>query len=269
MFRPQFVRSPNDGGGAPDDKQKSAPTDTPKALTEEDVGRIVNAAVTSHLKRSLSSSLPDAIKDSLAVMNFGQQIEETVKRLLPQQPTDDKSKDDKKPPKDPEFQRQLQDMATKLEASERRYKESEQLRNKIESQRRFDAARTSLTSALKDKAHPDFLDDWVNKLALVEKRLKVADNGDATLRVKRSPFKGAPEEEEDLPIAQAVPLLLERAEEKKYQAVPNTGDGRGTRGPSGGAKTTDRRLNADDPLERTRARLEKMGVNFDDAFGST
>jgi hypothetical protein len=210
----------------PDDNKSDDNKDQPKPLTEEDVGRIVNAAVTSHLKRTLATGLPEAIKESLAAMNFGQQIEETVKKLVPQ-PADSAAKSKDKPGDD-EFKRQLQALGEKLEASERARAEAEKQRAEIEHQRMFDGALGKFRSAITKDVRPELLDVAVDHFS---KRLTLDEQGTPLLRVRRAPYKGAPEEDASVPLDEAVPLFLASKELHPFKPAPGGQQADGNQSP--------------------------------------
>jgi hypothetical protein len=238
----------------PDD---NADDNAPKFITEEQFGELFNRAFTSQWKKyekQLQSGQEKFQGDLLT------KLDERFAQLKPPP----SPSDDKQTAKDPEVKKQLEDMAAKLEASEKRFAESERARAEIERQRLFENAKTTLTGALKEKAHPDYLDDWVRA---VEPRLQLTNDGSATLKIKHSPYKGSPEVEEDLPLDQAVPKLLERPEFKKYQAPPAPPEGKGGRAPRSGPGNGTPRTNSDNPIDRVAARLGELGMSFDEEFG--
>jgi hypothetical protein len=234
--------------------------DAPKYLTEEDFGKLFNGAFTAKwrtLEKQLQTSQEKSTTDLLA------KLDEKFAALKPAK-SDDQTDKTKPAPESDAVQKQLKELAEKLELATAKAAEADRARAEVERQRVYDGAKASLTSALKEKAHADYLDDWIRA---VEPKLTVADDGTVTLKVKHSPFKGSPEVEEDLPLDQAVPKLIERAEYKKYQAAPAVPDGKGSRGPRTTAANGKTSLNSDNPLDRVRARLADIGVNFDEEFG--
>lgn len=246
----------------PDKKtdDKKTDDDAPKYLTEEQFGELFNSAFTARWKtveKQLKTSSEKSTTDLLA------KLDERFDALKPAK-QDDKA--DQKPDNaaDGELKKQLKELADKLEKSELRATEEAGKRAEIEKQRMYDGAKLALTTSLKEKAHPDYLDDWIRA---VEPKLTVADDGSVTLKVKHTPFKGSPEVEEELPLDQAVPKLFERAEFKKYQAAPAPANPKGSPGPR--TQTQGKpSINSENPLDRVRARLGDLGVNFDEEFGS-
>lgn len=203
------------GGGAP--PAPPAGGGDPKLLTEEDVGRMVNAAITSHLKRSQTET-NKLITESIAGLKIDDKLSELVKQIKPVV----------EPDKDPsgkkgEMERQLQDLASKLELSEKRAQAAESARIEADNKRRFDNAMVEFRSMLQPKVRGELLNVAANNWALIEQRLKVAEDGSSTLRIKRSQYKGGPEQEEDIPLVEAVPILLASADAKPFLPAPSGG----------------------------------------------
>jgi len=245
----------------PNDKAKQDPP-PPAAITEEDVGRIVNSAVTSQLKRLL----PTAISEAIGGLKLDEQISAALAKIQPP-PTDDKDK--QKAGSKTDLEKRLEEMALKLEASEASRLAAEKQRIDTEQARKLDAANTALRAALQPKLRPELLEVAASHWGTVQGRLKLAEDGSPLLRVKRSPYKGAPEQDEDLPLADAIPYLLASEEAKAFLPAPGTADPtKGTRGPRApgmpGGKP-----NSDNPLERVSARLAELGMSFEEEFGGS
>jgi hypothetical protein len=200
----------------------------PKTLTEEDVGRIVNAAVTSQLKRAL----PTAISEAIGAINFGEQIEGAVKKLIPQPPADngDGKGGKGQPTSDIEskLQKQLETIATELENEKKARQAAEQAREEAETQRKRDAALSAFRSGVAPKVKPELQDVFVEHFG--SRRLKIDKDGNPLLTVRRAPYKGAPEEDADLPLGEALPLFLASKDVQPFLPAPGGqqgGDGRG------------------------------------------
>lgn len=232
-------------------------------LSEEDVGRVVNAAVTSHLKRALGP----AITEAFGGLKLDDKIAELIAKAVPK-PKDGEGEGAGTggKGKQTDLEKQFADLSAKLEATEKRATDAERSRIETEQKSKFDNAFTSFRNLVQPKLKPEFLDVVVPHWARTEGRLKVGDDGAATLRVKRAPYKGAPEQDEYLPLEEAVPILLASAEAKAFLPAPGS-DGRdGTKGNSGrpvrqsGGGSSDK----SDPMQKSIADLEKMGVSLDD-----
>lgn len=211
MLGPNVVLREEDkepvGGGAADD----APfTETQLAALQQLIASTANSAVTAQLKRNL----PVAIADGLKGVNFGEILAPEIAKLKPAEPSAEKK------PAESEFTKQIQDLAAKLEASESARAGAERARIDAEQKRLHDSALSQLRNHLQPKLRDDLLDVAVSHWANTEGRLKVTDDGQALLRVKRAAFKGGPEQDEDLPLAEAIPLLLASKEAKPFIPAP-------------------------------------------------
>lgn len=198
-------------------------TDPPSpGMSEEDVGRIVNAAVTSQLKRIL----PTAVTEALGAAKLPDLIAQQFAAL---KGADDGASDGEgqkaKPGTKSDLERTVQDLAAKLEASEKKTQAAEQARIETEQARKLDAATTAFRSSLSTKLRPELLDVAVTYWGSAQKRLTLSPDGEPMLRVKRAPYKGAPEADEDLPLAEAIPILLSSDEAKAFIPAPSAQPG--------------------------------------------
>lgn len=243
------------GGGGADGSGKPA-------MTEEQIGAMVNGAVEGKLRKLLPSAMTEAISS----LKLEEKIAEAVAKVAPK-PPDDTGKDKK--PAESELEKQIRTLAKNLEDEKAARVVAETAKQQAEERQRFDGARQSLRTALKEKANEDYLDDWVDRLSVLEKRLSFGEDGAPLLKVRRVPFPGAPEGDEEMPLADAVKVLLARPEAKKYLAVPSPrADGRG--GPKGnGAGNRAPALDSTNPAERARALAAAQGFDLDDALASS
>jgi hypothetical protein len=225
LYAPEGDDKGAGGNGSADDGK-------PKPLTEEDVGRIVNAAVTGHLGRAL----PKAIQEGLKGLNLDELIGSAVKKHVPEPKPDDGAGDkadsaDKLTLK--ALQKQLASVTETLETEKKARTAAEQRAQETEQHSRFQAAQNAFRAAIQPKIRTELLEVLVRDTA-GQGRLKVDDNGNAVLRVSRAPFKGAPEQDEDLPLDEAVPLFL--AEKYVAPFIPAPG------GPADRQSTTQKTL---------------------------
>ena len=233
------------------------------ALTEEDVGRMINGAFTSQLKRLL----PGMISEAVSGLKLDEKLA-AIEAKVAESAKPQESTKGGKGSEESETTKELKAIKVQLEEEKAARVAAETARQQADEQRLFDGAKLALRGALKEKANEDFLDDWVDRLAVLDKKLTVTDDGAAILKVKRVPYKGAQEEEVDLPLAEAVPILLARPESKKYLPAPSGASGKGARGPTNGSATTRvPSANSDNPLDRAQAKLAELGINFEDEFG--
>lgn len=192
----------------------------PTFVTEDRVAAIVNAAVTSHLKRTLDKSVGDAITKAL------DPIRQKLETPAPAPQPDDKSPDKSKPnPEVAALQKQVSDMQAAL-----KLKDEEAATQRR--QAREDKAFTDLVGALTGKVKPG--SERTAALVLrAEGRLVVDDDGNASLKVRTSLAKGQPEQDHEFPIADGVGHFLKTKEADLFIPPPNQGGAGGTRRSTG------------------------------------
>jgi hypothetical protein len=146
MFGSRRLLAPEGEGGI-----GGAPAE-PRILTEEDVSRIVNAAVTGHLKRELPKSITAAIGPALEAALKPIQEQFATKPAQPESAADPKAS--------PEFaamRRQLDEQKTIIEAERGARLQAEQ-------RQRQDSARASILSQIDPAVKPElkeFLSDYL------------------------------------------------------------------------------------------------------------
>lgn len=259
-YRSALLRSPEDGASGGGGGNGSG--ETPKALTEEDVGRIVNSAVTSQLKRDL----PKVVASALGELKLDEKLAALAPKPIEKSDGDDGDGEGSGPGvhktkfTEKDFKRQLQLLQDKLDAESKARQAAEQQRIEIETRSRQEAARHQFRSALDGKVLPSLLDVAVDYLG--SRVLKLDESGNPILRVKKAPYKGAPPVDEDVPLTDGVQYLLASEDIKPF--LPAKGgsqeDGRsGQRRPnaSGGSYGGDK-------LAELEARLAKHGLGLSD-----
>ncbi len=228
------------------------------------IGQTVNSAITTHLKRSL----PGAVAEGFKSLNLGETIAAEVAKLAPKPAEGGVDEDGKKTKgkgnTDPAIEQQLKDLATKLETSEQARIAADKARVDAEQKRLFDSASTQFRNGLQPKLRGELLDVAVGHFG---KDLKLAEDGSPLIRVRRAPYKGAPEQDEDVPLAEGLPLLLASEGMKPFLPPPGgtghrSGGAPAPYGGHGGAPA----LDSKDPLDRVAARLAGLGMNFDAEF---
>jgi hypothetical protein len=209
--------------------------------------------------------LPASIQEAMGGLKLDEQIGAALAKLQPPPPPEgDKAA---KPGTKNELEQQLKDLATKLEQAEAARVAADKLRLETEQARRLDAANTAFRAALQPKLRPELLDVAVSHWGSVQQRLKLDEAGSPVLRVKRAPYKGAPEQDEDLPIAEAIPLLLASEEAKPFLPPPAPMPGRGGAGPkqfgSNGIPSYDGPANSDEErAQRAMAKEAALRAKF-------
>jgi len=260
MFRrvtPLFDKAGDEGSGGGGGGGETPPfSDAQLAI----IGQTVNAAVTSHLKRQ------PALADQLKAVDWKSMLGPVVSELVPK-PDDGGSGGDsggkggKAKGGDDAMARQLKELADKYEASEKRAAEAERLRTESETNRKLDAAKLKLRSGLADKLAPGMVDVAIDHLTVVQGRLKVDDQGNPTFRVKRSAYKGGPEEDAEVSLDEALTTLIDEPGMKIFKAAPKPPTGGGPPGPRVPGSGGGGQHLSSDPATRTLQQFEALGID--------
>lgn len=181
--------------------------ESPSQLTAEQVAQIVNAAVTSHIKRL---DLPKTIADAVAKAA-------PVAATPVQAPTETEDAPSKKGGKvDPNYAALQQ----KLELMEKRANDAEAARKAAESKSRDDRAYNELRNALTGKIRPDVLESVTRLLHVGDKRVEIDESGNVLFRARRQPAPGLPEEDTLLPLQDGVDTYLKSKEAAAFIPAP-------------------------------------------------
>lgn len=229
------------------------------------IGQTVNSAITAHMKRSL----PGAVAEGLKTLNIGETIAAEVAKLVPKPAASDDNTDDGKPKpkgngKDSALELKITELATKLEQSEAKALAADKARIDAENTRKMDAALTTFRNTLQPKVREDLLDVAVGHFG---RGIQLAEDGTPLMRIKRAPYKGAPEQDEDAPLTDAVAHLLGTDAMKPFLPAPGGNKGDEKRG---NGAPLHQRLNGGagnggtDPASKTLAAFEKLGINPED-----
>lgn len=209
---------------APDAAKGGNGDQAPAGMSEEDVGRIVNSAITSHMKRL---DVAGQVKAALGELNLGDLIKAEVEKIAPKPPPSGGAGDDAKPKTDPAIEARLRELAEQLEKSEAARLAEQKSRAELEQRHKRSAAKQSFRDAVAEKIRPDLLGVFVDHFADSRGLLKLDDNGAPVLTVKHAPYKGAAEEDVDMPLDQAVPLLLAQKDVHPFLPAPGGQQGAG------------------------------------------
>lgn len=193
------------------------PSDPPKALTEADIGNLVNAAVTNHLKRFAEKTLPTILEASLKP-----HLEKIT--AAPTPPPGDEGeqapKGSKKDKKDPELLA-LQDQ---FKAVQEQLAAEKTAREAVEKKARDDKAYSELRSSLEGKVRPELVDLVASHLFHVEKRVAFAEDGSVLFRAKQPLYQGSTEMEDvELPLRAGIDGYLKGDNAKAYLPAPSQG----------------------------------------------
>ncbi len=189
-----------------DEEETVAPA--PQYVTADQIGNIVNAAVSSHLKRSLGTAIEAAMKP----------ITEKLAAAPPPPPADDETKRSHKKQPDPEFLALTQKLAG-LENDLKTERERVAAEQKKSSD---DRAYNTLRSSLENKIRPELLDMVTSHLFRVEKRVTVDEQGNPLFRSQRIAYTGAEPEDVDLPLRSGVDEFLKSDAAKPFLPAPGT-----------------------------------------------
>lgn len=222
-----------------------------------DIGNIVNAAVTSQLKRHLGPAIEAATKPLL----------EKLAAVQTPPPAGDEGDDKKKGKQTPE----MLAMAKKLEEMEKTIADRDQKVAAAEKRAQEQKAFTDLRGALEGKVRPELLDFVASHLFQVDKRIEFDDAGNPLFKTSRVPYQGAEPEEALLPLKSGVEEFLKGESAKAFLPAPSAGSGAGplpkrpASTPSGGfdpSKTgtsdADKSRRA---MEREQAAKARLGSN--------
>lgn len=194
------------GGTATDQGQadqqgqgQAAPTPTP-----EDIAKMVNAAIATHLKRDLGKLIADAVGP----------IAKQVQELQTRQPEAPKADDSLKP--SPEFlalQRQLEELKTANKAAEERAAATER---KAREDRAFSELRTQLSKHVK----PEHVELLSKALYYGDKRVEFDDEGRVLFRAQVPQYAGGPLQDQLLPLADGVEAFAKSKDAEIYRPAP-------------------------------------------------
>jgi len=192
----------------------------PKHTTEEDVGRIVNAAMTSQLKRlNIDAKIAEALNP------FSSKIEEIAKRLAesPAPPTDPPKDQNRPDPKLIALEEQHRALVAKLEASEKE-------RAAIEEKSRRATALSELEKALS----PHLKSAAATTIAtrLLSDELSFDESGRPQLRTMQALSPGMPDEEMFLALGDGVAKWLKSDVAKELLPAPAPAPGQRGGAPS-------------------------------------
>lgn len=253
---------PASGGGGGDDE---APAFTDAQLKA--IAQVVNSAVTSHGKRQ------PTLAEQLKGVNWGELLAPEFAKLTSATSSDGADADDEdsappaKKPKKSDSDKRIEALMAEIAEEKKARLDAEERRLKAEQDRRVDAAKIKLRTALQGKLAPGALEHAIDRLTVVQNRLKVDENGNATFKVRRAPYKGLPEEDAELSMDEALPLILAEEDMKIYLPAPSGGGGKnpGPRG-NGAIPTYSTPANTEEEklrraYEREVALATKLNIN--------
>jgi hypothetical protein len=213
-------------GGAPAGDPSEKPLST--ADIEALVGKTVNAAVTSHLKRALGPAIAESIKS----VPWKDVLVPVINELSESEPEPAPGGGNEPSRPDPK----LTALEQKYADLERKYTEGERIRAEIEARSRDEKAMSSLRTALQPHVHPDFLDVVARDLFLGQKRVTFDESGRPLLTVKKAPYNGSPEEDVQLTLEDGAAHFA-KTEGKRFAPPPAAPGNQSSRAPQGGLRS--------------------------------
>lgn len=212
------------GGDGGDGGNAAAP------ITEADVGRIVNSAVTSHLKRAVPGAVTEAVTSAIGGIDLQGMVSAAVQSSAPAQPP---AAADQTPAVDPmiaKLQDQNKALADKFEAAQKARQDEA-----IKAQQ--DRAYASLATELGTSVRPDAV-DVASTVMRARNMLTIGEDGTATMTIMRAPYAGAEPEEVSVSMAEGVKHWASTDEGKMFApspVIPTAGNTRPPRTRPGGA----------------------------------
>lgn len=198
-----------------------------------EIAKIVNSAVSSHLKRGLAPAIGEALK----TVNWAEtlKLDETLeaklaklKEAAPPGGTDPNAVN--QPPKvDP----QVAALTAKVQELTQNIQRQQDEVKAAKEQARNEKAFADLKSALGGQVRPEALDIAARDLFLAQKRVTFDEQGNPLFTVKKAPYAGAAEEDVPMPLTDGVSHWLKSEEGKFFLPAPTAGTQNAGRVPPG------------------------------------
>lgn len=195
----------NDPGSTPPDEQNDL---------DQKIAATVNAAVTSHLKRTLDKAIAAALEPTLKTIN------EKLTAPPPPPPDEEGGKKGKKA-EDPETAA----LRKEIEALKDRARLSDEKAAAVEKKAREDSAYAALLQALDGKVKPEFREFVAKSLFHADKRVHFDEQGNPLFKSSKVPYAGAEPEDVDLPLKAGVEDWIKSESAKPFLPAPSPGAG--------------------------------------------
>jgi hypothetical protein len=222
----------------------------PKYVTADEIGNIVNSALTARLPKMLTPAIEAALAPITAKLAAAPA---PVAATEEQEPAKGKGK------QSPE----LADMARKVEQMEKALASEKERVAAAEKKQREDAAYQTLRTSLEGKVRPELLDMVAKHLFVVEGRVEIDEAGTPLFKSTKVPYTGADPEDVRLPLASGVEDFLKSDAAKPFLPAPNSGAGAGPlpkRGPSPTQSGVDFSKPASSDAEKARRSAERERI---------
>jgi hypothetical protein len=183
-----------------------------------EIAKIVNSAVSSHLKRGLAPAIGEALKSVnwAETLKLDETLDAKLAKLKPEGGADPSGGN--QPPKvDPQvaaLTAKVQELTANIQKQQDEVKAAnERARN--------EKAFADLKSALGGQVRPETLELAARDLFLAQKRIAFDEQGNPLFTVKKAPYAGATEEDVPMPLTDGVAHWLKSEEAKVFLPAPN------------------------------------------------
>lgn len=187
---------------------------------QAELGKIVNAAVTSQLKRGLGPAIGEALKtvNWAETLKLDEAISGRLDQLLKEEekPTEQQQVATKPDPKVSALEAKVQELTKTLQ------QQADEVKSAKEAARN-EKALSDLKGILGSHVRPEALDIAASHLFLAQKRVTFDEQGNPLFTVKRAPYAGAAEEDTPMPLADGVAHWLKTDEGKFFLPAPSAG----------------------------------------------
>jgi len=195
------------GGGSNEPPPGNEPPPPPQYVTADELGKAVNAAVSSHMTRLRKDAL-DPISTQLN--GFG----ETLKKLTtPKEPEPNDQRNKQPDPETLALKNQLEELK-QANARER------EAREKAETKQRDDAAYSQLRTLVSKTVRPELVDVVAKNLFYADKVVTYDENGKPLFKARRAQYPDGPEEDVALTLEDGVQQFLKSKEAQVFLPAP-------------------------------------------------
>lgn len=233
-----------------DDQGQSQETPAIKYVTADEIGNIVNSALTARLPRMLAPALEAALKP----------LTDKLNAAPPASPPPADDEDGKKKGKQsPE----LLAMAQQLEELKKGIVDRDAKVEAAEKKAREERSYNELRGSLEGKVRPELLDMVAKHLFVVEGRVETDETGTPLFKSTKVPYTGADPEDVRLPLRAGVEDFLKSDAAKHFLPAPTAGAGSSPlpkRGPTPTQGGTDFSKPATSDVDKARRSIERERI---------
>ncbi len=229
----------------PNDQDPESPNPEPKYVTADEIGNIVNSALTARFPKMLAPALDAALKPILDKLS--------APAPAPASDDDDGKKKSKQNPEMLAMAKQIEDLTNGIKQRDERVAAAEK-------KGREDKAFADMRASLEGKVRPELLGMLAENLFHVQKRVEFDEQGTPLFKTTRIPYIGAEPEEQRLPLSSGIEDFLKSESAKPFLPAPSSGSGAPPLPKRGSLPTstgTDFSKPATTDAEKTRRAMER------------